>query len=55
MKQDYSKLIIASLKAGKEMKVSQRDWLTISQYAENIGLKLEVVKKDGLELVVKAI
>ena len=50
---DTSQLIIASLKSGKEVTMSQRDWLTISQYAENVGIELEIVGKKGLELKVK--
>lgn len=46
-------LIVASLKAGREVKLSQRDYLVISQYAENMGMKLDIVKKDGMELTVK--
>ena len=39
--------------SGKEMKMSQRDFLTVQMYCENRGIKLDIVKKDGLELVVK--
>lgn len=51
---DTTKLIIQSLQQGREVKISQRDYLTLSEYADNKGLKLEVVKKEGLELTVKA-
>lgn len=50
---DTSQLIIASLKSGKEVTMSQRDWLLISQYADNIGIELEIIGKKGLELKVR--
>lgn len=52
---DNSKLIIASLKAGKEVKVSLRDMLTVQKYAESVGLKVEVVKRDKMEVTIKAV
>lgn len=48
-----SSIIVAALQSGKEMKMSQRDYLVIQQYCENKGVDIEVVKKDGLDLVVK--
>lgn len=51
---DNSKLIIASLKVGKEIKLSQRDFLVVSQYAESVGMNLEVVRRDKKYFVVKA-
>jgi hypothetical protein len=50
---DASKLIIANLKAGKEVQMSQRDYLLIQQYCESVGIELEVVSKKGLMLTVK--
>lgn len=52
---DNSKLIIASLKAGKEIKISVRDYLVVQQYAESIGMKLEVVGRAKNEVTVRTI
>lgn len=51
---DNSKLIIANLKSGKEVKLSMRDYLTVQQYAESVGLNVEVVKRIKDEVFVKA-
>jgi hypothetical protein len=53
MSKPNSSIIVAALQSGKEMKMSQRDYLVIQQYCENRGVEIEVVKKEGLELVVK--
>ena len=54
MKTDNSKIWLASLKSGGQVTCSQRDLLLIQQYAESIGMQVEVVKKDGMTLTVKA-
>lgn len=54
MKKDNSKIWLASLKSGGQVTCSQRDLLLIQQYAESIGMQVEVVKKDGMTLTVKA-
>jgi hypothetical protein len=53
MSKPNSSIIVAALQSGKEMKMSQRDYLVIQQYCENKGIEIEVVKKEGLELTVK--
>ena len=55
MAKDNPKLIISALKSGKEMKVSLRDMLTIQQYAESVGLKVEVVGRDKDQVTIKAV
>ena len=52
---DNSKLIIASIKAGKEVKLSQRDFLTVSEYCKNAGIQIEVLNKNGMDLTIKQI
>lgn len=54
MKHDNQRIWIASLKSGGQITCSQRDFLLIQQYAENVGLNVEVVKKVGMTLTVKA-
>lgn len=52
---DNTKLIIANIKAGKEVTVSQRDFLTISDYCKACGIQIEVVKKVGINLTIQQI
>lgn len=53
-KDNSTKLLLASLKSGNEITVSQRDYLVIQQYAENMGLTLNIIKKEGGNITVKA-
>jgi hypothetical protein len=49
-----TKIWLAQLKSGGELKVNQRDYLVIQQYAEEKGITLAIVKKEGIMLTVKA-
>lgn len=50
-----TELIIANIKAGEPVVLSQRDFLTISDYCKNKGIQIEVVKKEGMNLTIKQI
>lgn len=50
-----TKIIIAQLKTGNPIEVSIRDMLTIQQYAESVGLKVEIISRDKDKVKVKAV
>lgn len=52
-KTDNSKLWMASLKSGGQVTISQRDYLTLYEYCQNVGLEIYVEKKVGMSLTVK--
>ena len=54
MKKDNSKIWLAQLKSGGQLTINQRDYLLVQQYAESKGIVLDIVKKDGVMLTVKA-
>lgn len=53
MKQVSPRILIASLKSGNEVICSQRDYLMIQEYCANVGMNIEVIKKEGLNLTIK--
>lgn len=53
MKSNPNKLWIANLKSGGQVTLSQRDYLTLYEYCQNVGLEIYVEKKVGLTLTVK--
>jgi len=53
MKSVSPKILIASLKSGNEVICSQRDYLMIQGYCANMGIGIEVIKKEGLNLTIK--
>ena len=48
-----SKIIISALKSGKEVKLSLRDYLVVQQYAESVGMNIEVVRREKDNVWVK--
>lgn len=54
MKNNISKIIISQLKSGGSFICNKRDYLIISQYAESIGMKIQIVNKKGMMLNIKA-
>lgn len=52
---DNSKIILASLKAGNEIKISLRQYLVIEQYAESVGLKIKIVRREKDDVVIQKV
>lgn len=50
-----AKIITSQLKAGNIIEVSIRDMLLIQQYAESVGLKVEIISRDKYRVKVKTV